>query len=688
MERGREKRMAGLTRWAGLCLVFCGAIVMSSALAARVEPADESGRLGAAVDLREPAAALARARAQLDAGERRQAIQLLGEISQRYPVIGDYADLLRARLLLESGEGGEAAAAMLQALQTHADSPLRGDFYALLGDARVQVDEAAARSAWDTARAETRDRARQSKLMLKVAESHERSGQLDEAADSYRGIWISHPTSDEAPRAQERLAALEARRPEALRTPSDWRRRGDTLFRRRRNDEALEAYDRSLKLGLSTSEKHRAQRQRAHTLFRMRRYPQAIEAFSSLPQRDDVPLWRARSLARAGQVPESIKEFEVLAGKSRGELSMRATFLAALLLDGRDEAVRARAHYETVAGTPASSGLRNAALWRLGWSAYRELRYEDAVGYFDELIKAESDPIAGLRHRYWRARCLGHMADARATVEFAEIANTFPLTYYGWRSASLASDGAEPPQAPEIKPGSALLSPRALARPRILIEAGMLEEAADEMSHLRRRARSLIDRLELAELLSEAGQFNEAQRLVVDPYNVDLARGPVPQYLELWWHAWPTAFGQLVDRATETPDSVEPELVFSIMREESGYRAEVVSAAGARGLLQIMDDTGARLARAMGHEPYHVDDLFDPATNITLGVHYLGELSRHFTGWLPGAIASYNAGPQAVGSWAAEDIAEDEWVEAIPYEQTRSYVKRVLRSLHAYRVLY
>jgi soluble lytic murein transglycosylase len=103
-----------------------------------------------------------------------------------------------------------------------------------------------------------------------------------------------------------------------------------------------------------------------------------------------------------------------------------------------------------------------------------------------------------------------------------------------------------------------------------------------------------------------------------------------------------------------------------------------------------METTGERLARDVGHENFSADDLFEPMTNIRLGSHYLAELSRRFDGRLSAAIASYNAGPVAVSGWLEERPNDDdaEWVEAIPYDQTRSYVKRVLRSLQAYTLLY
>jgi len=85
------------------------------------------------------------------------------------------------------------------------------------------------------------------------------------------------------------------------------------------------------------------------------------------------------------------------------------------------------------------------------------------------------------------------------------------------------------------------------------------------------------------------------------------------------------------------------------------------------------------------------DDLFTPQVNIALGSAYLDELGRRFPGRLSAAIGSYNAGPRAVNSWLRgkqADLDDDAWVEDIPYDQTRNYVKNVLRSLEVYRVLY
>jgi soluble lytic murein transglycosylase len=456
------------------------------------------------------------------------------------------------------------------------------------------------------------------------------------------------------------------------------------------NDEALEAYDRALAMGLSKSETRRTQKQRAQTLFRMRLYPDAVKAFKSLPQSDDTPIWLARSMARADRVPEAIANFEKLASRS-GPHRLRAHYLAALLLDGRDRNEEARVHFEFLAKDARHDGLARASLWYLGWNDYRAGHFEKAAERFESLAAVTDSEIDRLRPLYWRARSL----EAAHRVEDAEklygsLAEDYPLSYYGGRARDRATPGRSMGLRPhEIKSGRDGLRPAELARVRILMAGGFVDAGAKESGLLMRRARGLDDRIALARLLTSAGDYNRAQRVIVDAYTTSLARGPVAGMEELWWYAWPSAFSGHVAAATRDDGDVEPELVYSIMREESGYRPKVISPVGARGLLQIMRETGIKLAGRAGRSNFDVDDLFDPGMNIELGSFYLAELSRRFPTRMSASIASYNAGPRVVTHWVEGDSRpDDEWVESIPYSQTRSYVKRVMRSIQAYRLLY
>jgi soluble lytic murein transglycosylase len=670
--------------------VLIAALVSLASLPALGPGLASETQAGAAASL------LQQARRAREAGALTEAAQKFEEVERRFPIIGDHASVLRAETLTQAGDSAEAVGVLLEALSSDPDSPLRPTMLRALGDARLGfADEAGARAAWESALRSLPKGKRQERaaVLLALATSHERDGALLSAGERYRTLWAEFPTTEEGDRAAQRLEALEASSTVPPRDAAAWLARGERLYRAHHNESALAAYERALAMGLTGRPEATARKQRAHTLFRMRRYRTAVEAFAALPSSAERDLWHARSLARADRVPESIEAFQRLAKSNRGELGTRASFLSGLLLAGRGFEERAREQFERVSRS-RFPGLASSARWRLGWQAFQRDDFTSARPKFAQLAAAEPDPIRALRWRYWHARTLEELGDPQAQPEFASIASQYPFTYYGWRASfrvpTAASEAAARPTRRPPKNGRGRLPARVLDRARILIAADYVARARDELEPLRRKARGLTERLELAQLLRDSGDYYGAQRLVVDSHVHELAQGPTPKFEELWWHAWPAAFGDEVSTAGDQRIAADPELVYAIMREESGYRPAVLSFSGAYGLMQIMPTTGERLARVSGRMPFERDDLLEPTTNVALGTWYLGELDARFPGRLSAAIASYNAGPEAVSSWLDEDpsLADDEWVEAIPYDQTRQYVKRVLRSLHAYRVLY
>jgi soluble lytic murein transglycosylase len=503
-------------------------------------------------------------------------------------------------------------------------------------------------------------------------------------------VWARHPTLPQADEAERKLSELEQQLGTGLRTAERYRRRADSLYRERHNEEALEAYETALALGaLQPNSAARAARQRAYTLFRLRRYTEAAKAFEALKPDAETRIDHARAIARAGDVPTAAKELERIAKQERGHNAARARLLAALLWEGEDEPDRARELFAELARSARNTGYGTSALWRLGWEAYRTGQYDEALDHFEALGAAERDPIAALQARYWSLRAKERAGQEGAGEGFRALAAEYPLSYYGWRASQRATPGGEATPPSRLPRGKAVLSPRELARPRILLEAGLLDFARAELDRLFVRARGLDDRLALAELYADAGEYHRPQRLMVDAYQESLARGPAPGPVELWWHAWPVPFREAVKSAMQGRSGLEPELVYAIMREESGYRPEVLSVSGAVGLLQLMPDTARRVAAREALAQFSVDDLVLPAVNIRLGAAYLDELLLRFSGNATAAIGSYNAGPHRVVKWlAGAPLEDDEWVETIPFQETRGYVKRVLRSMHAYRVLY
>ena len=679
------RRALGVVVAALVCLgPFAGAEAEERATARFVAPADGAAPTGAGARLRAGIAAL-------EGGDAKHAARLFSAAANDHPIVADHAHRLWLKALLELSHYATAAHLASEFELAYPDSPLRGEVSRLLGDAREALGApAAARAAWHRARGEARDGETRAELDLSIAASFERSGRNWEASQAYLAVWTEEPTGEAAKTAEEALKRLEDRSGRFLRTPVQLVKRARAFYAARANQEALESYDRAIDGNLPRNTRRALQRERAFTLFRLRRYPEAALAFGELGGGRENRFWRARSLARSGRVAQAIREFEKLSKGRFNVLAARSLFLAGTLREDEGDCTRALASYVRVASKAPTQGLRAAARWRLGWCAYRDERHREATEHFAALLKTTPDPLERLSARYWRARSLEKLGAGEAADEFRALATEYPLSYYGWRAAGRVEESSLLREAPQRSlPSPVSLGKTEIRRIAILIEAGLLEEAEVEIEILAETARSLDDRLAIAHLFSAADHFHRAQRVVVDPYPERLARGPEPGQEELWWFAWPTAFADLVTAASKGR-GIEPALLNAVMREESGFRPKVLSTVGARGLTQIMPATGERLAESLGLLDYEADDLFTPARNLLLGAHYLEQLVERFDGRISAAVASYNAGPEAVARWIEESPRQedDEWVEAIPYDQTRKYVKRVLRSQQLYRVLY
>ncbi len=151
--------------------------------------------------------------------------------------------------------------------------------------------------------------------------------------------------------------------------------------------------------------------------------------------------------------------------------------------------------------------------------------------------------------------------------------------------------------------------------------------------------------------------------------------------------ARPRAYEGLV-REVAAAHGLDPNLLLAVMRVESVYQRQIVSYAGAVGLMQIMPRTGRLIANALGRDDFTTADLLDARTNLDFAAWYLASLIDRFDGRLPLAIASYNGGPHNVRRWLRDHAATmplDAFLERIPFEQTHRYVRRVLGHYAAYR---
>ncbi|HND00157.1 MAG TPA: lytic transglycosylase domain-containing protein, partial [Myxococcota bacterium] len=137
--------------------------------------------------------------------------------------------------------------------------------------------------------------------------------------------------------------------------------------------------------------------------------------------------------------------------------------------------------------------------------------------------------------------------------------------------------------------------------------------------------------------------------------------------------------------------SVDPLLVLGLMRQESVYQQWALSPVGAIGLMQVMPRTGAKVAAMMGDSHYSPESLENPSVNIRYGIYYLSRLLDRFGGSFPMAVGSYNGGPHNMSSWLSPwgaEIRMDDYVEQIPYPETRDYIKKVSGYYATYTALY
>ena len=151
----------------------------------------------------------------------------------------------------------------------------------------------------------------------------------------------------------------------------------------------------------------------------------------------------------------------------------------------------------------------------------------------------------------------------------------------------------------------------------------------------------------------------------------------------------PVRHQEIVERYSAEMN-IDPNLVYAIIKNESNFRANAVSHAGASGLMQLMEDTAVWASEQMGFYEFTVDDIFNPEVNIRIGVWYIAHLLNLYDGNLTNALAAYNAGQGNVNQWLSDpaNVGEDGSLQNIPFGETRRYVERVLHALEVYRVLY
>ncbi|MDP6559077.1 MAG: transglycosylase SLT domain-containing protein, partial [Candidatus Binatia bacterium] len=357
-------------------------------------------------------------------------------------------------------------------------------------------------------------------------------------------------------------------------------------------------------------------------------------------------------------------------------------------LDKPDEAIRI---YRNFSKKFPNSPLRHQAAWRLAWRHYLQGDYHHAQAGFKRLAVGNGPERYTIRALFWQARTaerLGNPAEAKRL--YGQILKGKDANYYvGLAAKGLKRTGgtirknetSEEPPPTEVAPS---LSPNHsfhFSRARELASLSLHRLAVAELDRMKDQTPSASPlRLTLMRIYARNRAFD---RSIVLASRLNHPTRNLKRYL------FPLAYWETIKESAHKR-GLDPFLILALIRQESLFDPEALSPASAFGLMQLLVSTAGREARQMGLTAPAPEKLFNPDLNIKLGSRHLKGLLQIYSNSLVKALAAYNAGKNAVDRWEREIPVKDEeeFVERIPYRETRNYVKLVLRNYLVYKNLY
>ena len=619
------------------------------------------------------------------------AAELLGKSAKAYPLLADYALFYQVQALVKLGKTGEALDVNSLLVKEYPDAPLARKNLLQQGELLF--------ASGDFPRAET--------AFLKFVEKYpsgsdslqasyraalcrERRGDLSGATAMLRTIWVNTPASPQAAKAEDdlkRLAQPGGAAPSF--TPQELLKRGMALYDQHRYDQALKTFRAIDTRGEKKEFIDRLSLKIGQSLLKARRYQEAAQTLTALvesePKREiraEAAHLLARALEKGGSdeaafdaycrvvdlFPESAEADDAL---------LDAAFIRKFQRRPEDASKVLTKLLETFPKTP----LKQRATWELAWSLYLAGNHRTAAEQFRTLTRNDDYRERAL---YWLGWSLAASGDpAGAKESYASLAREFPYGFYTLQLTAV--QGAAPEEnLPKLagEPLATLPQPDGYERVKALIALGLVEDASRELSAAKKKHAKGKGETALARLYLETGNYTGAMGL----FTPAQLKKTGPEGKTAWAILYPRAFADVMDKHAANA-GVSPSLAYAVMRAESSFNPGATSPVGARGLMQLMPDTAAKIVREKG---FSADRLYDPELNIRLGTRHLKDLLEQYRGNLVATIASYNAGGHNVNRWLKTyaGLASDEFVESIPYGETRDYVKKVLATAALYQKLY
>lgn len=542
-------------------------------------------------------------------------------------------------------------------------------------------------------------------LLLQLSDLEKSIGNYSDAASHYRILFLNYPGSVEGLNAADDLAWMvfhgKITKPEY--SEAEQLNRAARLFAKGRFDLAADIYtalltakprDTSLKLKLAQCRYKDRQNQKAIGLLK-----ELLEG--TLPEKQRTEALHTMSLVYWRLDKE--KDFEFCCNKILSSGSAAAKKKALFNLGAysfeKGKFPAAQNYFNKLLAADPEPSVKVTIRWKLAWIKYLNHDYGGAAEAFHEARKGASGDRIENPSKYWQARSLiqgRRPKDSEPLLR--ELALNSPLDYYGIEAARALK--ALNPQSerekksgqlfPELKLTPAESSNGMIAAALKLMSIGLDDFALVNLEALPKSMKSApAVAFVTARAAYRAEQYRIAHEALALGFKSFMENPPSNAPAEFVEMAFPRIH---LNHTTQVAarHSVDPHLVWAVMRQESRYDPTAVSPAGALGLMQITPGA-AGLSRSHGKIPAKaIAEILDPKQNVSMGIKILSKNLAGFKGKIIPAVASYNADIRKVREWLHKNgkMKDDEFIENMPYLETRIYVKKVLAGYQAYSRLY